>query len=176
MNLHAARLLKAASIAVIGVGLLGACTNYDPRDFDEDPPASVAPTATPVPSARANSTFRVTLSQATGNDVTIDVTDGTGTLVSAKSGTPGEGASVNPYEVAVTNDDASTLRLTWVGGPCDSANSLSIDALGHQYLLVQPECGGDSIVTDRVLVLSFSKPIAAADVEAVLQDGLDTSS
>lgn len=135
-------------------------------------PTATVPAATAAPSEAAG--FHVELSQATGNAVTIDVADASGTLVSAASGTPGEGASVEPYTLAVENDDPTTLRLTWVGGPCDSANSLSVDATGHRLVLVQPECSGDPLVTDRVLVLRFSEPIAADGIEAFLQDGLDT--
>jgi hypothetical protein len=80
---------------------------------------------------------------------------------------------VEPYKLLVSNDNPTTLRLTWVGGPCDSANTLTIDTTGRQFLLVQPECSGDSIVNDRILILEFSRPIAAADVKASLQDGLD---
>jgi hypothetical protein len=38
-----------------------------------------------------------------------------------------------------------------------------------------PECPGDGIVFDPVLVLGFAEPIDAGDVEAILQDGLDTT-
>ena len=63
-----------------------------------------------------------------------------------------------------------------MGGPCDSANSLSIDAAHHRLVLVQPECTGDAIATDRVLDLEFAMPIPASDIEPFLQDGLDTIS
>jgi len=76
--------------------------------------------------------------------------------------------------VAVSNDDASTVRLTWVGGPCDSASTLMIDATARQFLLVQPECSGDATASDRILVLRFSAPVDAGAVQASLQDGLDT--
>ena len=116
------------------------------------------------------------LDTATAHAVTIDVTDASKSLIGAASGTPGDGASVEAYTLAVTNLTPTTLRLTWVGGPCDSANSLSIDAAHHRLLLVQPECTGDAIATDRVLDLEFAMPITASDIEPFLQDGLDTSS
>ena len=42
--------------------------------------------------------------------------------------------------------------------------------------MVQPAPTGatDAIGFDRVLILSFSQPISAAQVEAFLQEGLDT--
>jgi hypothetical protein len=155
--------------------VLAACTNYDPRGYDDAPPtASPATTPQPQPSASTSSNLHVVLDHATNDDVTVDVTDASGTLLTAVSGSPGDGASVEPYKLHVGNDGASTLRLTWVGGPCDSANSLSIDATARRFLLVQPECAGDSLVTDRILILRFSAPIAATDVQGFLQDGLDT--
>ena len=163
-----------AVVALLAV-VVAACKDYDPRDYDEDPPPSASPTVSAAPTAAADATLHVVLTQANAKDVSIDVTDGTGTLVAAESGSPGDGASVDPYALVVRNDDPTTLRLTWVGGPCDSANTLSIDESGRQFLLVQPECPGDSIVTDRLLILSFSGPVHAGQIHAVLQDGLDTS-
>ena len=40
--------------------------------------------------------------------------------------------------------------------------------------LIQPECPGDAVASDRILLLTFSEPTAAPDVQAVIQDGLDT--
>ena len=112
----------------------------------------------------------LTLKANDGSTVTVDVTDASSSLIGASTGTPGDGASVEAYTLVVTNASPTMLRLTWVGGPCDSANSLSIDATRHQFLLVQPECPGDATVTDRVLNLEFATPIQASDVEAFLQD------
>jgi hypothetical protein len=76
--------------------------------------------------------------------------------------------------VLAENVDATTLRLTWTGGPCDVADTLAIDSTGRTFLLVEPECPGDAVAFDRVLLLHLSSPIDAAEVHAVLQDGLDT--
>jgi hypothetical protein len=116
----------------------------------------------------------VPLLTATGHDITVTITDESGTLLDATSGTPGDGASVEPYRVVVTNDDASTLRLVWTGGPCNADDTLKIDRTGRAFLLVEPECDGDSVAFDRILILHLSSPTDAADVQAVLQDGLDT--
>jgi len=64
--------------------------------------------------------------------------------------------------------------MTWTGGPCDSANKLVIDGPLRRTLLIQPECPGDAVASDRILLLTFSEPMAAPDVQAVIQDGLDT--
>jgi len=133
------------------------------------PSAAPSATASPGPTDRP-SAIRVELANATGNRVAIEITDESRTLLIAESGLPGDGASVAPGDLAIINDDASTLRLTWVGGPCDIADSLAIDALRRRFHLVQPRCPGDSIVTDRILVLRFSQPIRAADVQGFVQE------
>ncbi len=150
--------------------LSSACVlDYDPRG---EPPAS--PSLSPSPAQAAGSPIHVVLANATSNAVTIDVTDESATLVSATSGSPGDGASVEAYTLAVTNESPTTLRLTWLGGPCDSANTLSIDAARSTLLLVQPECPGDAIATDRILDLEFTSAVTAADFQAFVQDGVDT--
>ena len=167
---------------VLLVALLAACTATDPRLADEPQPPTPAATATAAATATSEATTapigsaHVVLDIATGQAVTVDVTDASMSLIGAATGTPGDGASVEAYTLAVTNLTPTILRLTWVGGPCDSANSLSIDAAHHRFLLVQPECAGDAIATDRVLDLEFAIPITASDIEAFLQDGLDTTS
>jgi hypothetical protein len=179
----------AGPVAILLIGaLLGGCAvaaSASPS-IPASPSSAASPTSPPTethaPSAGASASseasggtaFHVELVHATANTVTVDVQDASAALVRASSGTPGDGASVEPYKLLVSNDNPTTLRLTWVGGPCDSANTLTIDATGRQFLLVQPECSGDSIVNDRILILEFSRPITAADVQASLQDGLDT--
>ena len=138
---------------------------------------TAAPAATPtVPAASATAigSAHVALIIATPNAVTIDVTDASATLTGAASGTPGDGASVEADKLVAANITPTTLRLTWVGGPCDSANKLLIDSGRHRLVVVQPECHGDAIATDRVLDLEFATPITASELETFLQDGLDT--
>ena len=173
------RVMAVALIAL--AALASACVNYNPADEpDGDPDATprptpiTAPAPTPAPTPTPIGSAHVVLATATGDAVTIDVTDASATLTGAASGTPGDGASVEAYKLVVTNTTASSLRLTWLAGPCDSANSLSIDAGRTRLLLVQPECPGDAIATDRILDLTFSTPVKAADLAAFLQDGLDT--
>ncbi len=161
--------------AIVGLFLLvalsSACVDYDPRG---EPPASPNPSLSPSPAQAAGSPIHVVLANATSHAVTIDVTDESSSLVSATSGAPGDGASVDAYTLVVTNQSPTSLRLTWVGGPCDSANSLAIDAARSTLLLVQPECPGDAIATDRILDLEFTTAVTAADFHAFVQDGVDT--
>ena len=182
---HRARPMAAALVALTAaVAALAACTNYDPRfppptlsaSAAASPASSAAQatSASTAPAASVIASTHVVLTNATAKVVTIDVRDESGTLTAAASGTPGDGASVEAYKLVVKNLSPTSIRLTWLGGPCDSANSLSIDSARHQLLLVQPECTGDSIATDRVLDLSFSSAVKAADFTTSLQDGLDS--
>jgi hypothetical protein len=153
---------RSTWVAIAALAFAGACGGS---------PASAPATVAAPPS---DAIQHVAVSTATGHDVTVTITDESGLLVEATSGTPGDGASVEPYRVVVTNDDPSTLRMVWVGGPCDADDSLTIDSTGRNLLLVEPECAGDAVAFDRVLVLHLSSPIDATEVHAVLQDGLDT--
>ncbi len=187
-----------ALAAVVGLTVLGGGGGGGRgNDGIAAPPASpspsptVQPTAvpTPVPTAPADAPaptdggsdaipIKVDLETANGADVYVDIVDQTGLLVDAVSGTPAEGQSVGAYTLQVENLDATTLRLSWVDYPIDNALALYIDEFegGIRLLLVQPEPTGptDSIAMDRELILSFSQPVSADQVEAFLQDGLDT--
>jgi hypothetical protein len=184
MARHSAQARTMTVALVVLAAFVAACVDYNPvaepdGDPDATPRATVRATTAPTPAATPDASgstgsAHVTLTVATANTVTVDVTDASSTLVGATSGTPGDGASVEPYTLVVRNLSPTTLRLTWVGGPCDSADSLSIDATRHRLLLVEPECPGDAIATDRILELEFSTPVQASEIEAFLQDGLDT--
>ena len=132
------RILRSGAMAAALIALvagLAACTSYDPRTGDGPPPTQ-APTQAPTPAPTTKPTpapigsAHVVLAIATAHAVTIDVTDGSGTLTAAATGTPGDGASVEAYKLVVTNLTPTSLRLTWVGGPCASANTRSICPCG----------------------------------------------
>jgi hypothetical protein len=113
-----------------------------------------------------------------GHAVSLDIVDRTGSLTSATSGRPGDGASVEPYTVEVVNLDERTIRLTWIDYPIDNRLALFVDEVDGriQLLLVQPEPKGDtdSIGFDRQVDLTFDHAVDASTVRAILQDGLDT--
>jgi len=156
------------------------------------PPATAAPSATPAPTKAptpkppAEPTddgsdampIRVDIETVAGGDVYVDIVDSTGYLVGAKSGTPAEGQSVGQYTLEVENLDATTLKLSWVDYPIENALALYIDEHDGaiRLLLIQPAPTGptDAIALDRELILSFSQPISADEVESFLQEGLDT--
>ena len=143
-------------------------------------PTPVAPTPSPKPTDDGSDAMpiRVDLEVVAGGDVYVDIVDETGLLVGAKSGSPAEGQSVGQYELQVENLDATTLKLKWVDYPIKNALALYISEHegGLRLLLIQPGPTGptDSIALDRELILSFSQPISADDVESFLQEGLDT--
>jgi hypothetical protein len=186
-TVHRARPARAIVVTLLALtALLGACKSYNPVDEpDGDPDATPRPTAvtTPAPTqdaaaptatADASGSIHVVLAVATDDEITVDVADESSLLVSAATGTPGDGASIEAYRLLATNLTPTSIRLTWVGGPCDSANRLLIDAKLERLLLVQPECSGDAIANDRILDLTFSTPVNAGDFETFLQDGLDS--
>ncbi len=141
------------------------------------PAPDETPAPTPDPDAGPDAMpFRVDLRNATGADVYVDIVDSTGRLVEARSGTPGDGMSVEG--LVAENVDATTLKLTWTDFPIDNALALYVDEHegGIRLLLVQPGPTGttDAMGFDRELILSFSEPISADQVETVLVEGLDT--
>lgn len=147
-------------------------------------PADPAPVPTAIPTPRPTHTnlpfdpapIKVNLETVDDSAVRVDIVDISGILESAKSGSPAEGASAEG--LVVMNIDARTLRLTWVDFPIDNIDQLYIEWFdGHlKFVLVQPEPRGatDAIGYDRELVLTFSEPVSAADVETLLTTGLDT--
>jgi hypothetical protein len=150
------------------------------------PSATPAPTKAPTPKPTAEPTedgsdampIRVDIETVAGGAVYVDIVDSTGYLVGAKSGTPAEGQSVGQYTLEVENLDATTLKLSWVDYPIENGLALYIDESDGsiRLLLIQPAPTGptDAIALDRELILSFSQPISADQVESFLQEGLDT--
>jgi len=149
----------------------------EPTEVPQDMPNDVPP-AEPTDAGSDAMPLTVNLDNATGADVRVDIVDRTGFLLDAVSGTPGDGISVESYTLKVENLDAKTLKLTWIDYPIDNALALFIDEApgGYRFLLVQPDptTTTDAIGFDRELVLSFSEPISASQVETFLQGGLDT--
>ncbi len=157
-----------------------------PEPSDEptaEPTAKPEPTDEPEPTAKPEPTdgvdampITVDLETLTPHDVTIDIVDDTFSVVDAVSGTPSASASVEPYTLKVENIDPRTLRLTWVDRPGDNRLALYIDREASRFLMVQPEhdTQGDTVVHDRVLILTFRDAIDADDIETFLQEGLDT--
>ena len=168
-----------ATAAAFGLAILvGACGSTSPNVATPTPTAVPTSAFSPRPSPAdggSGSPLHIQLANATGNDLTIDVDAPAGFLRDAASGTPGDGTSVEAYRLEVVNEDPATLRLTWSGGPCDSTNTLTVDPVLGRLVLIQPECPGDAVAFDRVLILRFADPVDAGAFTATVQDGIDTS-
>ncbi len=197
MNTHSPRshrTRRTSAGLVLGLAVsafvLVACSSAvaaDPSPTGRPAPTPIAtpiatPIVTPIPAPSDGGgdamPMTVDLENATGADIDVDIVDRTGGLVGAVSGRPGDGASVEPYTIIVENVDDRTLRLTWVDYPIDNDLALFVDetSTGVRLVLVQPEPTGptDAIAFDRILELTFDAPVSAGQVEAFLQDGLDT--
>ena len=150
---------------------------------DATPEPTPEPTADPAPDETSKPDdgsdampIKVDLRNATDADVYVDIVDTTGLLVEARSGTPGDGMSVET--LVAENIDATTLKLTWTDFPIDNALALYVDEHegGIRLLLVQPAPTGttDAMGFDRELILSFSEPVSAEGVETIIVEELDT--
>lgn len=170
-------LVLAAGFAVATAGGL-----FNDRSVVVPPVATPSASASPSPVQSAPSTaapsapaspavISVDLIERVGADATIDITDLSGRLAKAESGTPGDGASVPDGTVAVTSlaKNPATIVLTWSGLPCDTTHQLTIDPDGLGMTIERPACQGDAMGVDHVLVLTFDGPVDAAAVKATIR-------
>lgn len=186
-----AAVVVVASIAAVAV-LGRAVPSSEPSSAPVVTPAPIVspapvvpaptPVGTPVPTPEPTETsvdampITVGLETLTPHHVYIDIVDDSFSVVKAVSGTPTASTPVEPYTLKVENIDDRTLRLTWVDRPGDNALALYIDRAANRFVLVQPEhdLAGDTMLHDRVLILTFRDAIDADSIETFLQDGLDT--
>lgn len=165
--------LLLAAVVAIGVG------GPKPSVVPPNPSPSTLPGVSPIPSSSpapsptgtASAGILVDLTVAAGQPQTVDVIDESGTLLEATSGSPTDGQGFPSDAVEVTNIDATTLQLGWAGFPCRTDHELRIGTDPRVMTLVRPPCEGvsDSIGLDRVLIIRFSEPIVAAEVDITLQ-------
>lgn len=134
---------------------------------------SGAPTATPSPSPSPSlliETIRVDLTEGFGSDAFIEVTDESGTVTSAVTGTPGDGGSTDGQRVVVTEGTSpDTVVLTWTGLPCETGHQLLIEPDGRTMTLFRTTCEGDTFPRDLVLELMFDGPLDPSDVAIALE-------
>jgi hypothetical protein len=184
-------ILVAAACAAVGTGAPSGTAGVP---ASPSPTTVPSPTATPVPATASPAQsvtptagpsadtdpgsdaipMKVDLANATHHKVYVDIVDQSGKVVAGTSGKPGDGASVATKTLKVENIDSKTLRLTWTDIPGNNALGLYIDKSLTHFVLVQPEHDGDAIPFDRILILKFSQPVSAQNIEAVLQNGTDT--
>lgn len=149
-----------------------------PRPVISTPVPTPDPSLDPAGGGHDAMPINLDLDTSDGHAVSLDIVDRTGSITSATSGRPGDGASVEAYTIKVVNLDDRTIRLTWIDYPIDNRLALFVDEFDGllQLLLVQPEPRGDSdsIGFDRQMDLTFDRAVDASTVRAILQDGLDT--
>ena len=176
-----------ALVVVAGLAVAGAGGLFDDRSVvvppiatpsaSPSPPApaspepSAAPSVAPASPATSPAVILVDLIEHVGADATIDITDLSGRLVKAESGSPADGASVPDGTVAVSGlaADPATVVLTWSGLPCDTTHQLTIDPDGLTMTIERPACQGDAMGVDHVLVLTFDRPIDSTTVNATIR-------
>ena len=164
-------------LVALGVAIVGAPRDAVPPPVPTVAPApTIAPTVGPTVDASATPTrsplvfpIRVGLRTAASATITIDVTDRTGTLVDARTAPPVAGGSQPAGTVAVENIDEQTLMLTWTGGACDIAYTLTITSVSAMTMEMPP-CTGDTLAIDRRLLLQFDRPIDGSAVDVTVID------
>jgi hypothetical protein len=116
--------------------------------------------------------FHVDLVEVVGNDASIDITDASGSIVSAESGQPRDGGSVpDVVDVAADPADPAVAVLTWTGTPCDTTHTLAIEHDGRTMTLSRPSCQGDAIARDLQVRLRYNQPIDVSTISASLVTG-----
>jgi hypothetical protein len=113
--------------------------------------------------------IHVVLLSGVGSAPSIDIVDESGLLTAAVSGPARDGASFGNFDA--TNDTPTTLRLTWLGDPCDTVHRLTIDPTLTTMTIDLPNCGGDSIGVDRTLIVTFSRPVDATTLKTEMLHG-----
>jgi len=119
-----------------------------------DLPALGAPAVPPV---------RVVLA-ACCNEPVVDVVDLSGQLVRATSG-PAVDATATDLP-RVVDGGPRTIRLAWIGSPCDRCHRVTIERAITTITIDSPGCFGDAIGAPRSVVLTFGKDVDASRIEA----------
>ena len=80
------------------------------------------------------------------------------------------GENVTTDQTTATNDDPQTVRLIWVGAPCDTVHRLTI---GPDFGLTidRPLCHGDAMATFRGVTLTFDQAVDAGSLATTIVDG-----
>jgi hypothetical protein len=161
----------AVAIAAAGVAVVGS------RQPDDS--SVPVPSVTPAPTPSTNPTVGPTVAptdpapihlgltgQCCGTP-SIDIVDRSGHLTGAASVA---GENVTTDQTTATNDDPQTIRLIWVGAPCDTVHRLTI---GTDFGLTidRPLCRGDAMATFRGVTLTFDQAVDAASLQTAIFDG-----
>jgi hypothetical protein len=164
--------LLALVIAIVAAGVIGSQVQNPPAVVPPSrAPTSAAPSGSPTPSTSPSAArqFSVDLKTTSGEPASVQIVDGSGRVVSATSGAPLESDSLDG--ITVRNDKADSLRITWLGSPCDTVHRLTVDATANNIVLQRPRCFGDAIPRFLSVTLKFSGSVVAGDVAASIVEG-----
>jgi len=162
-------LLLVAAFAVASVG--GVFDRPSLVPVPSTPPSGLPTVApSPTPSQPLIETIRVDLTERYGSDAFIEVTDESGTVASAVTGTPADGGSTDGERVVVTQGPSpDTVVLTWTGLGCETGHQLVIQPDGRSMTLFRTTCLGATFPRDLVLELTFKAPVDPAEVVITLE-------
>jgi hypothetical protein len=172
--------LLALLVAGVGAAVVGSRPTQQPSVTVPTPSArpsavatqSLLPSSTPAPAESATIFSQdVQMLVSAGTPFTIHVDDTTGDLVGAVSIQPGDGASVDGVEVNADPKNLSALIVTWVGSPCESNGSLSVDESTHTIAILRDPCQGDALPLDRIVRLTFTGFVQAGDWTSSIDNG-----
>ena len=160
-------LVAALGVAVVG-GQRGDVPPVDPGPtVGPSTDASARPSSSPIELPDPSFPIRVGLQTGTSAAMVVEVTDASGLLVDARTGTPADGGSVPGGTVSATNIDERTVLLTWTDAVCDIVYDLRIETT-ISMTLTSPPCEGDTLALDRRLLLQFVVPVDASVVDVQL--------
>lgn len=146
------------------------------------PSAPAKPSTAPVPSPSSDPSEApgsvIELESASGHSVKADVIDQVGSLVKAESGHPGDGMSVRWHDSIVRQAGPNAVQITWVAFARDEHIALGVHELDGPLTVVIVQAGPyantDALGEDRVVTLTFDRPVDAADlVVQVLDQTID---
>jgi hypothetical protein len=182
--------LRLSALSLVAVVALAACAGGGAAGQPSVVAAPSAPAATPVatpnhtplpipPTASPDPVtdqLLIHLETATRHDVSIEILDDGHHVVAARSGHPGDGASVPFGTVEARNLDPRTVQFTWSDTPGDATLGLYVSERADVVLVIRPERqGGDAIAFDRVLAVEFDRPVDGASLQLGILEGLDTA-
>lgn len=181
-GLRSAVLVAVLAVGLIGVAVVGSqspppgewtATNTPPPEATDPGTGPRSPVATSRPfqpiGSPAVTPIHVILEDGVGDETSVDVVDESGRLVSAVAGPNTAGNAVEDFDAS--NDEPTTLRLSWPGRPCDTVHRLTIDAALTTLTLDLPQCHGDLLGVDRTLILTFRDAVDARRLDTQLFAG-----
>jgi hypothetical protein len=138
------------------------------------PPSSAPSTPSPVPTQTPSVVTKITLDVPDDHEVIAAVQDPDGIVDAVRTGRAAEGMSVRWHGIKAENLDDRTIRFTWVGLPQDEQVDVAIAKNGGNVSvrIVQggPYANTDTLGADRMLVVAFTSPVRAADIDTEVLD------